>query len=626
MKIKSSVSAIALACAIAVAGTGLANAADALIDTSKLPRANIAKEVYASPATTIYTSTESVAATAEATRKLLGAQGWQSYEPPFTSKEDNPSSKLMTLKKGSQGLTAFITVATGQNNATSVQYTVRELETDLPFPKDAANVEFSAQRPYLKCLSEMPVEAALAFFGAELTSRGWSAWSTKDVAKIPPGEKIAEANDKGTYVYFVRDGKPPVRLYLALNVENRTVIELLPIPPADLNPQAQKEAALAAKAKEDARMARAQEEAKARFAKRSAEFDARTDDIMKKALSSAREAMNPPKPPVAPTTTAVNEAPILALANSPAPVPLPETADEIDYKGENGRLEFKSASSVPAIAEFFRASMKPLGWREEKSVINKPTMVVLDFEKDRQKVSFTVMQMGATANVSGHGSGLINKAAVAAAEKAAEAKAEAAGDRDLEAEDKSGLPVPKESTLSGSSVTPYRIEANATVTANIASVVAFYRRELAKKNWTEDARAADVKPNRVVLKYAAPEGPALLTIDRKGTEAEVILGLSKKEDAAKSGLLPKPGQVKILVSSMLESESVRTLNKKTIKVGGGVGMKAPDGPTLELPPGKYKVLVKNGSKPASSSDIDVGADAIWGLIVGPGGVLPLRVY
>jgi hypothetical protein len=55
--------------------------------------------------------------------------------------------------------------------------------------------------------------------------------------------------------------------------------------------------------------------------------------------------------------------------------------------------------------------MKPLGWKAQKSLINRPNMVVLDFQKDREKLSLTIMQLGATAQVSGEGSGLVRGAA-----------------------------------------------------------------------------------------------------------------------------------------------------------------------------------------------------------------------
>jgi len=52
--------------------------------------------------------------------------------------------------------------------------------------------------------------------------------------------------------------------------------------------------------------------------------------------------------------------------------------------------------------------------------------------------------------------------------------------------------------------------------------------------------------------------------------------------------------------------------------------KGPDGPTLDLPPGKYRFSFKISSLPAQTDG--AGADETWGLLVGPGGVLALHMY
>jgi hypothetical protein len=57
----------------------------------------------------------------------------------------------------------------------------------------------------------------------------------------------------------------------------------------------------------------------------------------------------------------------------------------------------------------------------------------------------------------------------------------------------------------------------------------------------------------------------------------------------------------------------------------GAGAKNPDGPAIDLAPGKYRVSLKMGGK-SESETIEVGADEAWGLLIGPGGLLPLHVY
>ena len=103
----------------------------------------------------------------------------------------------------------------------------------------------------------------------------------------------------------------------------------------------------------------------------------------------------------------LSDAPLHAIADSKTPVPLPEGAEKVEFNGERGKLEFDSASSVKALATFYRKSMKSLGWKEQPSVINKSNMVVMEFSKAGKKLSFTAMQLGPKVNVTADGSGLV---------------------------------------------------------------------------------------------------------------------------------------------------------------------------------------------------------------------------
>ena len=122
-------------------------------DTSRLPRVAGAKEVFASPATTIFTSADPVAQTADTVEKALAAAGWQEYVAPNTARATNPDQRIVSLKKGAQGLSVFITIAPAQNNATSVQYAAVALKNDLPFPKDGSQIEYSPDRPLLTAVT-----------------------------------------------------------------------------------------------------------------------------------------------------------------------------------------------------------------------------------------------------------------------------------------------------------------------------------------------------------------------------------------------------------------------------------------------------------------------------------------
>ncbi len=304
-------------------------------------------------------------------------------------------------------------------------------------------------------------------------------------------------------------------------------------------------------------------------------------------------------------------------APSGVPIPMPPTAEDVDFDAANGKLEFNSVDSVATLAAFYRTAMKPLGWKEEQSVINRPNMVALEFNKGDRELSFTILQLGNKVNVSASGSGLFTAAAAPSAPVAAQ---------DLEAEEMGGLPVPTLHTMSEGDKTPFRRALSASIPAEIGAVLGFYRRELGKRAWKEETQGAIVTAERVVLAFTSSEGPAILKLGRKNQETTVSLVVRDPAAAAKAGILPKPGQAKILFGNAQAAEAVIAIENQTVKVPSGAGTKGPDGPTLDLPPGKYKFSFKVASAPARSDEVEAGADETWGLLVGPGGVLALQMY
>jgi hypothetical protein len=161
--------------------------------------------------------------------------------------------------------------------------------------------------------------------------------------------------------------------------------------------------------------------------------------------------------------------------------------------------------------------------------------------------------------------------------------------------------------------------------SGLAAVLAHYRQELAKLSWKEAAGAV-VASDRAVVAYAAPEGPAVLTLGRKGGKTTINVALRKPEEARKAGMLPKPGTAKIVMGSFIEQQATVAINNKSIAVGAGVGKERPDGPTLDLAPGKYRYSVKIPGKPTSTEDITVRADQTWVMMIGPGGAIVLNLY
>ena len=202
--------------------------------------------------------------------------------------------------------------------------------------------------------------------------------------------------------------------------------------------------------------------------------------MMREATADVKAGMNPPNAAPAPKAP---EPALRVLAENKAPVPVPDNAEDVEFDGGDGRLEFNSASSPKAMADFYRSAMKEQGWSSQSSVINNANMVELNFSKAGKAVSFTIMRMGNKTNVEANGSGLQAAAASRRASgpaSAAKAPAPASAD-DLVAEESGGLPVPKRHTMSEGTQTPFRHELKASVPLALTDVLGFYRRELGKR-------------------------------------------------------------------------------------------------------------------------------------------------
>ena len=471
----------------------------------------------------------------------------------------------------------------------------------LPRPKPTKTAKSSGgsnsvrRQMEVAVIAELP--ATLAFYRRELASRNWTE-ETKGAVVTPDNVTLNFSSAEQTATLTLG------RKY------DLTVVSLV---------TQMTEAALAARA-------RAKKEADEKFMSDAA--------AMAKQVIAADEARR-----VAQAAN-LSDAPLRALADSATPVPLPENAENVKFDGADGRLGFYSASSVKAIAAFYRGALKSQGWKERPSVINQANMVVMDFSKGGKAFSLTAMQMGPKVKVSADGTGLVManpKVAAKADGSGAQASNEPAktADEVLEAEADSPLPVPSKRTMRSigtgkmpGSDAPFRRELEASVPATLNSVLVFYRSELGKRGWQETAEGAIVKPDQVQLAFTSPDGPATLKLGRSKGETSINLAQKYPAAAAKADVVPKPGQSKLMFGNIGKSEATVSINKQTIKIAAGAGgPQSPRPPMIDLPPGKYQYALKIAGGPARNNQIEIGAGDTWGVMIGPGGdVLPLQMY
>jgi hypothetical protein len=196
----------------------------------------------------------------------------------------------------------------------------------------------------------------------------------------------------------------------------------------------------------------------------------------------------------------------------------------------------------------------------------------------------------------------------------------------LEAQMESGLPVPTQNTMKSVEQTPFMVTSQTTVSAGVEDVAAFYRAELAKLNWTEDKSKEVMSADGAALAFMSPDGPAQLTLVKSGDNTEAKLFLRKVEAAKKSGLMPGDGQTKVMLGNFLDGEAVMTINNQSIKIAAHAGETGFDGPSFEMKPGTYAYKVEAAGQEPMTAELVVGENEIWGLMVGPGGVLPVQMY
>ena len=194
------------------------------------------------------------------------------------------------------------------------------------------------------------------------------------------------------------------------------------------------------------------------------------------------------------------------------------------------------------------------------------------------------------------------------------------------AEIKDGLPVPADAANTSDRSGPFRRALSISSEMDVASLVEFYRAELPALGWTEQADQASVEAGSTVLMFENDEGPLVVELTEAGGGSEIVLTTKSLAAATAAGILGAPGQARIILGNMGDADATITIDGQELQVAAGEGADQPDGPTLDLAPGTYTVTIAIAGQADQEERLEVGADEVWGLILGPGGVMPLQLY
>jgi hypothetical protein len=187
-----------------------------------------------------------------------------------------------------------------------------------------------------------------------------------------------------------------------------------------------------------------------------------------------------------------------------------------------------------------------------------------------------------------------------------------------------GLPLPKPWVLMTAKNSPFITSVHVETPLGLAAALGLYRVELRKRGWTENDGAV-VEPDRAVIAFTTTDGPALLRLIHQDDRTIAGLSLRKPGAVDKAGILPSPGQARLMLGNDTDEEAVIAINGQTITLAARARLR--DSPEIDLPPGKLNVTLTVASSGARNRELEVAADETWGLLVGPTGVpLPLQLY
>lgn len=200
----------------------------------------------------------------------------------------------------------------------------------------------------------------------------------------------------------------------------------------------------------------------------------------------------------------------------------------------------------------------------------------------------------------------------------------------LKAEDKDGLPVPANYTDYSGETSAYIHSVTANSPSPLKTVLEFYRKELKARKWRELPSAHPVTESQALLPFEndKKERLSVKLIRNADKTTGINVSVRSEGEAKAAGIVPPPGKARVYLGNMTDGPVVFILDQKKydVKKQSTNDKSMKDAPFADLPPGKHSfTLTLSGQKPAKDT-FEIGPDETWGLIAGPGGALPIRMY
>ena len=136
------------------------------VKPGKLPVPPNAKPVYVGDSTAMYATEAAVAATADACRNLLLAQGWVPY---------GTAGHSAFFKQNANLVTATVSSAPAQGGKTMIQYSSQLISADIPVPQGVDDLRYGDEPPELTFETAQNQDAIVEFYRTTLAAAGWKS-------------------------------------------------------------------------------------------------------------------------------------------------------------------------------------------------------------------------------------------------------------------------------------------------------------------------------------------------------------------------------------------------------------------------------------------------------------------
>jgi hypothetical protein len=654
------------------------------IDPATLPRYKDAENVTEFPHSLSYTSAAAdVATVADFTREAMAAEGWQEYGQPFAAGADDPDRQQLEFKKNGVRISTYITVAPAQNNKTSVQYTPLLLNYDLPTLADATNLELDDSRPYLSYKTASDFEAVLDFYRTEMTALDWEqieevgleseekaiiAFTHNDLPLLlelshndNQTAVILRTPEAGELAALTGVETPPTSPASTSSSDEAPAAETLlnphniPLPPdaagagydADyeeisFNTQWDVEALVEFYRTELPTQGWSEDETFSMVEQDFASLDfeqgeaSLTITILPDPLGSGTQVDiqtyglawgegGTEEPEIAEaSTTPTPDAPAYTIKDWP----VPDDAEEVTLEGDD--LKYVIAWDLQQVANYYRPTMAEMGLSDSCfEMLDEADLSSLSCSSSSGMLNLNLFMYQGPEDKTEVEINFVNYALAEATEPPPASDSDDGSSELTLTVNEDDIPLPSDQSGYSSEGTKFRRVVSVASPSDLAALQELYQAELPALGWRPVKDEETLPDDDVVtLAFVGDEGSLTVELKEAGTGTEILITTKNPTAAQEAGVLPPAGKARLILGNINEETVTVTLDGKAYQVEPEAGM----GDTLEgltmvdLAPGTYTVEVEIPGAGEFSEEVELKADEAWGVMAGPGGLLPLQFY